>query len=506
LRRISRVKYVTASSTLSDYRRSCFFIPRTGERSSSFPLAAFFCARLAGFFLAIGVSLLPLALGACSGGASIDGDRRSPVLVLGIDGFEWDVLGPLVEAGEMPHFAELMESGQFGTITTIRPTLSPIIWTSMATGKKASKHGIRGFVKKGEEGGGEAGEKRRLYNSNDRRTKAFWNVLSDYGRSAAVVGWWLTFPVEEIEGVMIAQVNTLDRAHKGLEETMRKGSLQEGVEGQVFPAERADEIFEIHSRVVDSLPERVRAIFGEVPAETSPLSERLWANTQWAFRADAAYLEITERLASEGYDLVACYLGGADVTGHRFWRHMRPDLYENPPSRSEIEAFADVIPDYYRFLDKALGRLRAAMPENTNILVITDHGMASANLDAEYSSDDPAKDINSAHHYRARPGVAVVSGPGFSAGSHFGRSWEGEDLPVLASVYDVAPTLLSLLGIPVGEDMTGEVMSAVTLPRSGSIPSHDSEEWRAERSRLRGEQVEENPERMRQLKALGYID
>jgi predicted AlkP superfamily phosphohydrolase/phosphomutase len=423
--------------------------------------------------------------------------------VLGIDGFEWDVLGPLVEAGEMPHFAELMEAGQFGTMETIRPTLSPIIWTSMATGKKASEHGIRGFVKKSDERGDEG---RRLYNSNDRRTKAFWNVLSEYGRSAAVVGWWLTFPVEEIEGVMVAQVNTLDRAERGLEQTMRKGGLQEGVEGQVFPAERAEEILGIHTRVVDSLPERVRAIFGEVPTATSPLSERLWANTQWAFRADAAYLEIAETLASEGYDLVACYLGGADVTGHRFWRHMRPDLYENPPSIDEIEAFSEVIPDYYRFLDVALGRLRAAMPKDTNVLVVTDHGMVPANLDAEYTSDDPAKDINSAHHYRARPGIAVVSGPGFSRGDHYGRSWEKADLPVLASVYDVAPTLLSLLGIPLGEDMTGEVMSAVALPRSGSVPSHDSEEWLAERRRLRGEQVEEDPERMRQLKALGYID
>ena len=185
---------------------------------------------------------------------------------------------------------------------------------------------------------------------------------------------------------------------------------------------------------------------------------------------------------------------------------MRPDLYENPPSIDEIEAFSEVIPDYYRFLDVALGRLRAAMPKDTNVLVITDHGMVPANLDAEYTSDDPAKDINSAHHYRARPGIAVVSGPGFSRGGHYGRSWEKADLPVLASVYDVAPTLLSLLGIPLGEDMTGEVMSAVALPRSGSVPSHDSEEWLAERRRLRGEQVEEDPERMRQLKALGYID
>ena len=493
----------TAVLRRNDYLRRCFFIPRTGERLSSFPLAAFFCVRRWPSVSAAVVLVAAVALGGCVGEQLVDAADPDPVLVLGIDGLEWDVLGPLVEAGEMPNFANLMEDGQFGLLKTTRPTFSPIIWTSIATGKRPPEHGIRGFVRRRGEG---KGDKRRLYNSHDRRTKAFWNILADYGRSAAVVGWGMTYPVEPIDGVMGAQVNTLDQAHRRQGRAILKGGLQAGITGQVFPEERTPEILTLHDHIVEELPQRVEAIFGDVPVQMSPLTERLWNNTQWAFRADAVYLEVAELLATEGFDLVACYLGGADVTGHRFWRHMRPDLYEFPPPLEEIEAFSEVVPDYYRFLDQALGRLRAAMPPNANVLVITDHGMTAVNRDAEFVNDDIPEDINSGHHHGAKPGVMVVAGPGFEPEAGFGGSWRKQDLPTLASVYDVTPTLLNLLGIPVGADMRGKVMEAVILPDSGSVPTHDSDEWQASRREAPGKQVEEDPERMKQLRALGYIE
>ena len=222
--------------------------------------------------------------------------------------------------------------------------------------------------------------------------------------------------------------------------------------------------------------------------------------------ADGIGKAVAERLAREGFDLVACYFGGADVTGHRFWRHMRPELYASAPPAEEIAAFAEVIPDYYRFLDGALGRLRAAMPQGTNVLVVTDHGMGPVNRDADFASDDVPEDVNSGHHHGAMAGAMVVGGPDFERSDQFGEVWKKEDLPVLASVLDVTPTLLNLLGIPSGEDMKGGTMEGVLVPDSGSVPTHDSDEWLAARREQLGEQIEEDPERMRQLRALGYIE
>jgi len=99
--------------------------------------------------------------------------------------------------------SRLDAAGVFGELETFIPTWSPAIWTSIVTGKVPSKHGITAFVHSPDEKG-----VRRLYTNRDRRSKAIWNILTDSGRSVATVGWWMTFPVEEINGVMVAQVNT----------------------------------------------------------------------------------------------------------------------------------------------------------------------------------------------------------------------------------------------------------------------------------------------------------
>ena len=52
---------------------------------------------------------------------------------------------PLIDAGKMPNLARLIEEGICGNIATLQPVLSPILWTSIATGKRAYKHGIHGF-------------------------------------------------------------------------------------------------------------------------------------------------------------------------------------------------------------------------------------------------------------------------------------------------------------------------------------------------------------------------
>ena len=52
---------------------------------------------------------------------------------------------PLVDAGKMPNLARLIEQGVCGNMATLQPALSPMLWTSIATGKRPYKHGIFGF-------------------------------------------------------------------------------------------------------------------------------------------------------------------------------------------------------------------------------------------------------------------------------------------------------------------------------------------------------------------------
>ncbi len=72
-------------------------------------------------------------------------NRNAKVLVIGWDAADWKVIHPLMDAGKMPNVQRLVENGAVGQIATLHPPLSPMLWTSIATGKRPFNHGIHGF-------------------------------------------------------------------------------------------------------------------------------------------------------------------------------------------------------------------------------------------------------------------------------------------------------------------------------------------------------------------------
>ena len=68
------------------------------------------------------------------------------VLVIGWDAADWNVINPLIEKGFMPTLEKFINQGVMGKISTLDPPLSPMLWTSIGTGKTAEKHGILGFT------------------------------------------------------------------------------------------------------------------------------------------------------------------------------------------------------------------------------------------------------------------------------------------------------------------------------------------------------------------------
>ena len=68
------------------------------------------------------------------------------ILVIGWDAADWKVITPLMDAGKMPNLQKFADNGVVGNLSTLYPVLSPMLWTSIATGKRAYKHGIHGFA------------------------------------------------------------------------------------------------------------------------------------------------------------------------------------------------------------------------------------------------------------------------------------------------------------------------------------------------------------------------
>jgi len=145
--------------------------------------------RLAATSCALGVSL---SLAACgSNGGSRELDTRA--VVIGIDGADWKVIDALAAAGAMPNLTRLRERGVSGPIETLNDiALSPVIWTSVATGKTAAKHGVAWFMVDQPDG------TRVPVRSYNRKTLAIWNILAEHDLAPTVVGWWATFPAENV--------------------------------------------------------------------------------------------------------------------------------------------------------------------------------------------------------------------------------------------------------------------------------------------------------------------
>jgi hypothetical protein len=330
------------------------------------------------------------------------------------------------------------------------------------------------------------------------------------------LGWWITFPAEPVSGVMVSQTNTTG-VLRNPQRALWKGTLLEGVEGQVHPAERQNAVMALLDEVDRSLDALTGDIFGEFPNPMDDFGKMMWDQTLWSFRADAVYLRTARALLEERapFDVLAVYVGGPDVTGHRFWRYAHPEDFYHPPAPEQIENFSRVIDDYYVYLDRAIGELIDAAPEGTAVVIVSDHGMHTVNPQEAFHVDNPPDRLNSGNHMDAPPGVLIAAGP------HIRDATPADDAPVtrvfpdslprIGGVLDVLPTLLSLKTIPLAEDMTGAPLSAVIAPdwleRAGDIPrvkTHDDRAWHSAR-RERVRDAVDQAERLEQLRSLGYI-
>ena len=67
------------------------------------------------------------------------------VVLVGLDGASWNVIDPMIAAGELPNLAAIARDGVSADLETVEPVTSPVVWTSIATGRSPSNHGVTDF-------------------------------------------------------------------------------------------------------------------------------------------------------------------------------------------------------------------------------------------------------------------------------------------------------------------------------------------------------------------------
>lgn len=150
----------------------------------------------------LGVALALVVLGAAVllSAFSCSGPARHPgVLVLGLDGATWTLLRPMMDKGELPNLKALVDQGVSGDLISVVPFLSPPAWTSAITGCNPGKHNIYDFLRRLP---GEMTMVNE--SSRSRRVPAIWQLLSDAGIKVGVVNVPCSDPPDAVNGFMIS--------------------------------------------------------------------------------------------------------------------------------------------------------------------------------------------------------------------------------------------------------------------------------------------------------------
>ena len=72
--------------------------------------------------------------------------NKPRVLLVGWDSADWKIINALLAEGGMDGVRSLMDGGIHGNLATLEPQLSPMLWSSIATGKMAYHHKVPGFT------------------------------------------------------------------------------------------------------------------------------------------------------------------------------------------------------------------------------------------------------------------------------------------------------------------------------------------------------------------------
>jgi len=331
------------------------------------------------------------------------GDGSPCVMVIGMDGATWDIMDPMMAAGELPNLNSLRREGAWGVLTSINPTLSPAVWTTIATGKKRDKHGIKDFT----------------YTQENLMAPRIWELLEAEGKTVGVQSWLVTWPPSvrngfQIPGWLARTPETYPpELHFAQDVILGEGLARSPREYLAYLID-APRIGVRLSTLTEALrlmaySKLKRPSFLDVAWRKDELKALIYA--------DVFCLQLRKHKP----DFAAVVFYGTDSLGHIYWKYMdrlasldpsssfisrasgayrrseptsptratqsrqealdskRGSPESRSPERSEVSAeeaerYGRVLYDYYRLVDSFIPRLMAALPADKTVCVISDHG------------------------------------------------------------------------------------------------------------------------------------
>lgn len=377
---------------------------------------------------------------------SDDNNKDRKVLLIGWDGADWEHITPLLDDGQLPTLEALINDGVMGNLATLEPVLSPMLWNSVATGKYAFKHGVHGFIEPDPINGGV-----RPFSSYSRKCKALWNIFTQEGMRSNVVGWWASHPAERINGTIVTN------AFNGVTFEPEKGWIYP--QGTIHPPDKAQFLAQFKVFPKELTQEHILPFIPHADRIDQQRDPRLISFAKVLAEAATVQAVATTIMETEPWDFTAIYFTAIDHFSHGFMRYRAPRMPN--VSEEDFEIYKDVVEGAYRFHDMMLERQLQLAGPDTTVILCSDHGFQSRHLRPLGTPREPAGPAN----WHRQFGIIVMKGPGIKR----------DERIYGASLIDIAPTILTLFGLPTGEDMDGRTLVEAfeQPPDLKTIPSWD---------------------------------
>lgn len=344
-------------------------------------------------------------------------DTGLKVVLVGLDGADWRVIRPMMEKGELPTFTRLVREGAGGGLEALHDSNSAVIWASMYTGETPERHGVLDFYRIQIPGMASRG----IFPVHRTYFKELSDLVSPLGLTRQI-------PVDRfsMDGAPLWEV--ADRA--GMSIGVVDGYFYS------FPALRP------------SNPESFFLTYGLDEFARRPSGRfELFAQPKRLFRQVRPLLEggdfywqsaVLLDLLGKGPQprFVNFYTHEPDSAQHFYWKWFQPDHYFGV-TEGGLEENGNRIPKVHRDFDRFLDRLLAEVGPETVVLIASDHGHSPTIVHSLYTQ-----------HRHGPPGILLMRGGPVRRG----LTLQGAD------VYDLYPTVLYLLGLPVPQDQSGKVL------------------------------------------------
>jgi predicted AlkP superfamily phosphohydrolase/phosphomutase len=237
---------------------------------------------------------------------------------------------------ELPNLGKLMEKGAYGPLLSCHPPITVPAWAVMMSGKDPGQLGYYGFRNRKDY----SYDGYTIANANAVSSERVWDILSRAGRKVVLLGVPQTYPPKPVNGCVVS------------------GFLAPSTESNyTYPAPLKDEIEEVTGGYVLDV-ENFRT------DDKEALLGRIYEKTEKHFKA-AKHL-----IKTKPWDFFMLVEMGVDRIHHGFWSFVDPEHRKFVPGNP----FENSIKEYYKYCDREVGELVALAPEDTVIIVVSDHG------------------------------------------------------------------------------------------------------------------------------------